>query len=97
MCNKNISVCVCVNCAKYKEHPSQAAELVWSARAWHSHGEAARELPAHCLPTPLLRLFGGPDVPVTSVSADLGSGYELYCIAQSKSLWLPNATDNQDV
>jgi len=99
--NKNIGVCVyvcvCVNCAKYKELPSQAAELVWGTRAWHSHSEAARELLAHGLPTPLLRPFGGPDIPVISVSADLSGGYGLYCIPQSESPWLPNATDNQEV
>lgn len=89
---------VCVNCAKYKELLSQAAELVWGAKDWHSYCEAAREVPAHCLPTLFLWPFGDQisslfQCPLTS----LNGAYGLYCIPQSKSPWLPNATDNQDV
>lgn len=57
-------MCVCVYCAKYKEIPSQATELIWGTGV----GEALAWL---CLPTSFPWSSGGPDVPVILVSTDL--------------------------
>lgn len=78
----HVCVHVCVNCAKYKEIPSQAAEFIWGH--W-SPGSSCLALSPHFPPMVLC----GSDVPITSVSTDLTQWWLGTLLCSSKQVTLP--------